>query len=150
MNSPDTTPERFHDSVLRRALRWVAAALFIAAGLNHFRNPAFYASIVPPMFPSPRLLVMLSGVFEVAGGFGLLVPPLRRVAGCGLILLLIAVFPANIFMALSPERFGIARWLLWLRLPLQLVFVAWVWWVALAPRTRRAPRPNVTLERDSH
>ena len=132
MNEPAEPPVPTRESILRRVLRWVAAAVFIAAGLNHFRNPAFYASIVPPALPSPRLLVLLSGVFEVAGGVGLLIPSLRRMAGWGLILLLIAVFPANVYMALHPERFGMPRWLLWLRLPFQALFVVWVWWVAQA------------------
>lgn len=149
MNRPDKAPDASRDSIPRRAFRGVAAALFIAAGLNHFRSPGFYVAIVPPMFPSPGLLVMLSGVFEVAGGIGLLSRPLRRPAGWGLILLLVAVFPANIFMALRPERFGIPPWLLWLRLPLQGVLVAWVWWVALTRGSRKALRQNEAPKADS-
>src|SRR5438067_429708 len=88
----------------RIAMRWLAAAFFVGAGVNHFVKPAFYASIVPPAFPAPAAMVAISGVCEIAGGLGLLVPALRRAAGYGLIALLIAVFPANVYMAVSPER----------------------------------------------
>jgi uncharacterized membrane protein len=118
-------------------LRLTAAIFFIAAGANHFYKPQFYRSIIPPRFPSPALLVMISGLAEIAGGIGLLIPALRRSAGWGLIALLIAVFPANIFMAVSPQRIpnlNFPRWSLWLRLPLQVVFIAWVWYVSLARR----------------
>src|SRR4051794_5021380 len=71
--------------VLRAALRWLAAAFFVAAGVNHFVRPAFYRQIVPPGLPSPALLVVVSGVCEIAGGVGLLVRPLRRAAGWGLV-----------------------------------------------------------------
>ncbi len=126
--------ESFRLSLWRPILLWLAALFFIVAGVNHFVKPEFYREIVPPQFPKPALLVEISGVCEIAGGIGLLVRPLRRAAGIGLILLLIAVFPANIHMAISPDSIAglhIARWLLWVRLPLQLVFVAWVWLVAL-------------------
>ena len=115
----------------RAALRCLAALLFVFAGAGHFLKTEFYEQMVPPGFPSPTLLVIVSGICEIAGGVGLLIPPLRRRAGWGLIALLIAVFPANIYMALHPERFGFAPWLLWTRLPLQAVIIAWIWFVAL-------------------
>jgi uncharacterized membrane protein len=79
-----------------------------------------------------------SGVAEIAGGVGLVIRPLRRVAGWGLIALLIAVFPANIYMLQHPGQFHFAPWILWARLPLQAVFIAWVWFVAIRcpPRDR--------------
>jgi uncharacterized membrane protein len=120
--------------ILRSTMRVLAVLLFILAGLNHFRNPIFYQRIIPPGFPFPRLLVILSGVCEIAGGIGLLIPPLRRLAGWGLIALLIAVFPANIYMAIAPHNFAdlhFPTWALWLRLPFQVIFIAWVWFVAL-------------------
>ncbi len=119
---------------LRLILLYLAALLFVAAGLNHFRNPQFYRRIVPPFFPAPAALVAISGIAEIAGGIGLLVPRLRRTAGWGLIALLVAVFPANIYMALAANRFAEVRvphWVLWLRLPLQGVFIAWVWYVSI-------------------
>jgi uncharacterized membrane protein len=114
----------------RTILRVLTAALFVFAGANHFVNPSFYRGIVPPSFPSPALLVAISGVCEIAGGVGLLLRPLRRAAGWGLVALLIAVFPANLYMALHPDQMHIAHWLLWLRLPLQGVFILWVWYIS--------------------
>lgn len=114
--------------------RALAAVFFIVAGANHFIHAPFYCRIVPPRFPSPALLVAVSGICEIAGGIGVLIRPLRRAAGWGLIALLIAVFPANLYMAQHPEQFGelhTSRWLLWLRLPLQGVLIAWVWYAAL-------------------
>lgn len=134
---------------LRAALRWLAAAAFVAAGVNHFVRPAFYRQIVPPAFPSPALLVVASGVCEIAGGVGLLVRPLRRAAGWGLVALLVAVFPANVYMAVCPDRIPglhVAPWLLWLRLPAQGVFVVWVWYAA-GGYTRRGDRPGSDPDR---
>jgi uncharacterized membrane protein len=112
-----------------RASRAALALLFTAAGILHFVSAESYVRIVPPFLPDPHLLVLLSGVFEVAGGLGLLVPRFRRAAGLGLVLLLAAVFPANVYMALDPEGAGrgLAPALLWLRLPLQPLLAWWVW-----------------------
>jgi uncharacterized membrane protein len=118
----------------RTILRALAAVGFILAGANHFRNPDFYREIVPPKFGPPAALVAISGICEIAGGVGLLIPRLRRFAGLGLIALLIAVFPANIYMAVTPERMPdmhFPRWMLWLRLPFQVVFIVWIWFVGL-------------------
>jgi uncharacterized membrane protein len=105
------------------------AVFFVAAGANHFVNPAFYVRIVPPSLPAPLMLVYVSGFFEVLGGVGVLVPAVRSRACWGLVALLIAVFPANLFMAAHPDRFpDIPLWVLYLRLPLQAVFVAWAYW----------------------
>ena len=120
-------------------LRWFLALGFIAAGANHFRDPALYLSIMPPYLPWPGLLVAISGVCEIAGGIGTVISSVRRFAGIGLIILLIAVFPANIFMATSgvqPDSVHLPEWALWARLPLQLVLIAWVWLVALNKATR--------------
>lgn len=126
--------------------RWLAALFFILAGLNHFRDPALYLSMMPPWVPWPDLLQKMAGAAEVAGGIGILIPPLRRMAGWGLLLLLVAVFPANLHLALHgwPEApAAIAPWVLWARLPLQLGFAAWVWWSCLSERrpedSRHAP-----------
>ena len=106
------------------------ALLFVTAGVFHFVKPHAFARVVPPFLPAPMLLVYVSGVAEILLGLAVLVPALRTWAGLGLIALLIAVFPANIYMAVSPERagLGIAPLWLWLRLPVQLVLIAWVWW----------------------
>lgn len=111
-------------------LRGSLALLFVTAGMLHFAFPEVYVRIVPPGFPSPRVLVWMSGAAEIAGGIGLLIPRLRRAAGWGLIALLLAVLPVNVYMALGPESTGagpIDSLLLWLRIPLQGVLIAGVW-----------------------
>jgi uncharacterized membrane protein len=108
----------------RRAL----AAFFIGAGVNHFVIPGVYKRIVPPGLGDPETLVRVSGVAEVAGGVGVLLPQTRRLAGFGLIALLAAVFPANLHMARSPEKFEqIPAWALYARLPLQPLMMWWAW-----------------------
>jgi len=111
-------------------------SVFIMAGLLHFVAPAAYERIMPPYLPLHRELVYLSGACEVLGGMGLLSRRTRPAAGIGLILLLVAVLPANVQMLLDARAAEKSSWwiaLLWLRLPLQLVLVAWVWKVS---RTR--------------
>lgn len=124
---------------MRNAGRWLLALLFVAAGALHFLRPAFYVRIMPPQLASSALaLVYVSGFFEIAGGIGLALPRFRRTAGIGLIALLLAVFPANIYMALKPALFADigSPLALLVRLPLQAVLIAWVWWSSLA-RPRR-------------
>ena len=107
----------------------LAALLYIAAGVAHFLYPEPFRGIVPPYLPWPTQLVMISGVCEILGGLGLLFPPTRRLAAWGLVALLIAVFPANIYMATNPVEAGassIAPILRWGRLPLQFVLGWWV------------------------
>ena len=112
-------------SASQRAL----AALFIGAGVNHFLLPRPYRAIVPPRLARhAKAVVELSGAAEIAGGVGVLLEPTRRAAGVGLIALLLAVFPANIYMARTPERFArIPRWALDARLPLQPLAMWWAW-----------------------
>lgn len=110
--------------------RLLLALLFIASGITHVIFPAMYIAIVPPALPHPRSLVLISGIAEIAGGVGLLVPFTRRMAAWGLVLLLVAVFPANIYMTVAhlplPGIFG-KSWIQWLRLPLQVPLVYWAW-----------------------
>ncbi len=112
-----------------RRSRLVLAGAFISAGVNHFVMPRAYEAIVPPsMKGSAKNLVAVSGVAEIAGGVGVLLPWTRRLAGLGLIALLVAVFPANLHMARAPERFSkIPRWALYARLPLQPLMMWWAW-----------------------
>jgi uncharacterized membrane protein len=134
----------------RRRSRFVLAAIMVGIGVLHFAAPAFFVSIVPSALPDPDLLVMVSGFFEVLGGVGLLVPRVRRAASVGLVLLYLAVFPANINMVVHPELgHGVPAWLLWARLPLQAVFIAWAIWVGGgdAPGERRAGRAAGDLTR---
>lgn len=107
--------------------RVLLALLFVAAGGWHFVRPGTYLRIMPPALPAPLLLVYVSGVAEIAGGLGLLLPATRRWAGWGLVALLVAVFPANVYMALIHEQLGISGWVAWGRLPLQLPLLWWVW-----------------------
>ena len=113
---------------LRTALRWLLGIAMILAGANHFLNADFYVAIMPPYLPWHRALVLVSGVAEVALGAAVLVPRLKRPAGWGLIALFVAVFPANLHMALHPADYDVPTWALYLRLPLQGVLIAWVWW----------------------
>lgn len=105
------------------------SAFFVAAGVNHFVNPSFYVAIMPPFVPAHLTLVYVSGAFEVLGGLSVLVPRLRSVAGWALVGLLLAVFPANIHMALNPELFpDVSPIVLYVRLPLQLLLMGWAVW----------------------
>lgn len=118
-----------------RVSLWILAAIFISAGTLHFIAPDSYTRIVPRWLPKPRMLVYVSGAFELLGGLGLLVRPLRKVAARGLIALLVAVFPANIQMLQSAHATGAsggAQLLLWLRLPLQPLLMWWVYRTAIA------------------
>ena len=117
--------------------RWVLALFFIVAGVNHFLAPEIYLGMMPAWLPFKEAANVISGIAEILGGLGLLIPRFRRAAAWGLIALLIAIFPANLHVALQGSMPGLDQapaWLLWLRLPFQVVFVAWVWWVGLAPR----------------
>jgi len=110
----------------------VLATIFIGVGIFHFVRPLPFVAIVPDYLPQPLLLVRISGVFEIAGGLGLLWERTRTLAGWGLICLLLAVFPANVNMAVNQMTFNgaIPVAALWLRLPLQFALIAWVWWSA--------------------
>lgn len=103
------------------------AGLFILGGVAHFATPETYMKIMPPYLPYHRELVLISGAFEIALGVALMVPRTTRVAAWGLILLLVAVFPANVFMYQHAERFGISPTLLLLRLPLQGLLILWAY-----------------------
>jgi len=126
LNLPDSMPKRFS--------LFAMAFAFVAAGVNHFVNPEFYVAIMPPYLPAHRELVFLSGVFEIVGGVGVLVPRIRSVSGWGLIALLVAVFPANLHMALNPEFFpDVSPNALMVRLPFQVLFIAWTYWATRPP-----------------
>jgi len=104
------------------------AAFFTLAGTLHFTHTKRYEATMPPYIPAHREMVLLSGVAEIAGGLGTLHPATRRAAGWGLVALLVAVFPANVHMALHPDEVrgvDVPRWVLWARLPLQPLCIAW-------------------------
>jgi uncharacterized membrane protein len=120
-------------STFELVMKWLLGVAFVAAGANHFVRSEFYVRIVPPYLPWPHELVLISGVFEILGGIGLLIPRLQVAAAWGLIALLVAVFPANVYMAQHPEigaelfpNLPTITW--WIRLPVQVVFIAWAYW----------------------
>ena len=122
----DPTVEEQQPGALARRL---LGAFFICSGLNHFVIPGAYAKIVPPRLERDAgRVVAVSGVAELAGGVGVLVPSTRRLSGLWLIAVLAAIFPANLYMARTPERFRrIPRWALYARLPLQPLMMWWAW-----------------------
>jgi uncharacterized membrane protein len=102
---------------------------FVLAGANHFLNPDFYVDMMPPYLPAHLELVYLSGLLESLGGAAVLAPSLRSRSGWGLVLLLVAVFPANVHMAVNPDLFpGMSSAALYVRLPLQIPLIAWAYW----------------------
>jgi uncharacterized membrane protein len=115
--------------IVKAILKYLLAVFFVFGGVNHFRNPDFYLPMMPPYLPWHLPLVYLSGVFEILFGLTLIIPKLTRVAAWGLILLLIAIFPANIYMAQHAELFpGTSQTFLWIRLPLQLLLILSAYW----------------------
>lgn len=117
---------------LKRFFRGLLALFMLGMGVGHFVGPEFFVPAVPPYLPWPLALVYVSGAFELAGGVGLLIPRLRVAAAWGLVALLVAVFPANVHVAvndvqLTPEP--LAPWVWWARLPFQALFIAWAWWM---------------------
>ena len=130
-------------NLLKRVLLWLMGTFYIGAGANHFLAPDFYLPMMPPYLPLHLELVYLSGLAEMALGAAVLVPRLRPRAAWGLILLLIAIFPANIHIALhnvplggAAEGAGIWNWV---RLPFQLLFILWAWWYTRPEKHEIAP-----------
>ncbi|WP_165249524.1 DoxX family protein [Paludisphaera soli] len=107
--------------------KWAFAGLFVLAGVGHFVAPEAYMRIMPPALPYHRELVLISGAFEIALGVLLLIPRTSRFAAWGLIALLIAVFPANVFMYHHADRFAVPPALLLMRLPLQGLLILWAY-----------------------
>lgn len=101
------------------AWAYLMGVFFIVAGSLHFIIPSPYIKMIPDMLPYPKRLVFISGAAEILCGIGLLFNETRVIAAWATIVLLIAIFPANIKMAMHPRKFGISPWLLYLRLPLQ-------------------------------
>jgi uncharacterized membrane protein len=110
--------------------RVVIGVMYVVAGTAHFVVTKIYVRIMPGYIPFTwdHTLVLMSGAAEIAGGIGVLVPGRRRAAAWGIVCLLIAVWPANLWMAMHPELFsGIPVWAMWVRLPLQLPLIWWAW-----------------------
>jgi uncharacterized membrane protein len=116
---------------IRTTLRWLLTVFMVVAGAHHFIAPAPYIAMMPNALPAHAALVYISGVAEVLGGLGLIPPATRRLAGWGLIALFVAIFPANVNMAVHHLPLGghpVPTWALWARLPVQIVLVAWAYW----------------------
>jgi uncharacterized membrane protein len=114
-------------------MKYLFAAIFIFAGFNHFRDPEFYLRIMPPYLPWPSALHLIAGFFEVLLGVMLLIARFQKLAAWGLIALLLAVYPANIHMAVNHHLYPELRMVFhWIRLPLQFVLIAWAWWFTKA------------------
>jgi uncharacterized membrane protein len=123
--------------------RYLLAALFIGSGTLHMVRPKPFRQIMPPQIPAPDAMVAISGLAEIWGGLGLLIPATRPAAGWGLIALLAAVFPANVHMALEniePDGVQIPSGLLWVRLPLQPLLMWWIWATARSAKSVAALR----------
>jgi uncharacterized membrane protein len=130
--------------IVKEILCWAMGAAYVGAGVSHFTNPLFFVEIVPPHLPWKLALVYVSGVAEIVLGGSVIVRRTRRWAAWGIIALLIAVFPANIYQAVyqvhpehAPEAFqGATPMQLWLRLPVQFVLALWAWWYTRPGATR--------------
>jgi len=121
-------------TLFRFTLRLLLAVLFLFAGSAHLIDPGLFLPIIPPWIPFHHLCIELSGVFELLGGFGLLIPVrmIQSLTGIGLTLLLVAVFPANVYMAtthIQIHGFPSQPWMAWARLPFQMLLIAAVIWV---------------------
>lgn len=115
----------------KELLRVILTVCIIVVGLLHFAIPEPFVRIVPDVLPYPLALVYISGVFEILGGIGLVVPTVSRAAAWGLIALFIAVFPANINMAVNHihiDNIPDSPWFQVARLPFQVVLITWAWW----------------------
>lgn len=110
---------------------------FFVGGIMHFVATDTEASIVPPYIRWPVAAVLISGVFELLGAVGILIPRTRRAAGVGLFILTLAVTPAHIYMLQRPDLFNVPLWALWLRLPLQVGLLALIWWSTWRLHRRR-------------
>ncbi len=134
MTSGNSNPNR-----RKEILRTIFSVCIIIVGITHFIRPEQYARIVPPQLPYPFELVYISGFFEILGGIGLAIPYVSVAAAWGLIALFIAVFPANINMAVNSipiEGIPHIPWLYWARLPFQAVLIAWAYWYTKKPEAQ--------------
>ncbi len=111
--------------------RFALATMFLFTAIAHFTSTRKdMIAMVPPSFPKPGLLVTISGILEAAGAIGLLLVPTRKWAAWGLVLLMLAMFPANISAARRDVQMrGKAATPLWIRTPMQILFIALAWWV---------------------
>lgn len=113
---------------MKEVLLYIMALLYVVAGVNHFLNPRFYLKIMPPAIPYHKAMVAISGIFEILFGLLLLFDATRPIGAWLIITLLVAIFPANIYMAINWTRKHYRNlWIAYVRLPLQLVLIYWAW-----------------------
>jgi len=133
---------------VKLALKILLGVFMIIAGVNHFLDPEFYMNIMPPYIPAHKLMVDLSGIAEIVLGVGLLVPipKVSRLSAWGIIALLIAVFPANIYVFQNQQEIfpDVSPAFHFVRLPLQGVLILWAWWYTRPGKTETPPASNET------
>lgn len=127
----------------KETFRGILAVCIIIAGVLHFLTPEPFIKIVPGLLPYPTAIVYISGFFEILGGIGLLIPAVSQAAAWGLVVLFIAVYPANINMAVNHIQIANipnADWFHAIRLPFQFVLIAWAWWLTRADQQNEQPK----------
>jgi uncharacterized membrane protein len=136
-------------SLIKRVMLYAMGAFYVFAGVNHFLDPEFYLPMMPPYLPAHHFLIALSGVAEIACGIGVVIPRTRVLAAWATVALLVAVFPANIHVAVHDIPIGGASEglgaLNFVRLAFQPVLIAWAWWF-----TRPDPPRAGAQEHASH
>jgi uncharacterized membrane protein len=114
---------------LKEITLYIMASLYVLAGIYHFVNPQFYLRIIPPYIPWHKAMNFISGATEIILGLLLFYTPYSTYAAWGIIILLILIFPANIYhLSSTKPNKGIPIWVLWLRIPFQGIFIWWAWW----------------------
>jgi uncharacterized membrane protein len=136
----------------RDAGRGALVIMFLFTGASHFTTMKYdFAAMIPPPLPNDLWVIYLTGVLEIAGAIGLLIPRTRKLAGICLVLLLIALFPANVYAALNEISLrGEAPTPLWIRGPVQLLFIGMVWWTSIkepAESRQRTGSESATAQR---
>ena len=107
---------------------YLMASIYILAGLNHFRKPKMYQRTIPPYFPNAKLMNILSGFAEIAFGIALLIPAYKSIGAWGIIFLLVAFLTVHVYTIQDKRAgFGLPKWVLWLRIPLQFVLIYWAY-----------------------
>ncbi len=120
--------------IITTIFRWLATGFFLVAGAMHFVIPDFYQAMMPPFIPFQDFFIVITGIAEMAGAIGIQLPKYRRLAGLLMIVMLVAIFPANIYVAWSQPvlpNVAYSSGAMWWRLLLQPVFIAWIWSVSV-------------------